>query len=93
MSDYFAAFDTNLVRVLLLNGMSFLDWTQALLFHLDLMDLDLSFRVFTLPTAPTEEISANINVQYEKWQRSNRLCNDPCSICDFCFAHYFRASD
>ena len=37
------------------------------------MDLDLCFRVDFAPTKPTKESSVDTKVQYEKWERSNRL--------------------
>ena len=73
VSDYFVAFDTIMVWVPLLNGTNFLMWKEALLFHLILMDLNLCFWVFAVPTTSTEESSADVKIQYEKWKRSNRL--------------------
>ena len=65
--------DRSMIRVPLLNDTNFPEWKESLLFQLDLMDLDICFRVNFAPVKPTEESSADANVQYEKWKRSNRL--------------------
>ena len=67
-----------MIGVHLLNGTNFPEWKEYLLFQLglmelDLMELDLCFQVDFAPAKPTEESSAYAKVQYENWERSNRL--------------------
>ena len=57
----------------MLNDTKFPEWKESLLFQLDLMDLDICFRVDFAPAKSTEESSADAKVQYEKWKSSNRL--------------------
>ena len=65
--------DRSMIRVLSLNGTNFLECKESLLFQLDLMDLDICFQVNVTPTKPIEESNADTKIQYEKWERSNKL--------------------
>ena len=62
-----------MIRVLSLNGTNFPECKESLLFQLGLLNLDLYFRVDVALAKPTEESNADAKVQYEKWERSNRL--------------------
>ena len=55
----------------MLNGNNFLDWKEAVLFNLGVMDLDLCFRI-TKPSETTSE-TEDFEVEFALWEKSNRL--------------------
>ncbi|XP_047342753.1 uncharacterized protein LOC124946230 [Impatiens glandulifera] len=59
--------------ILILNGMNFKDWKENIYIVLGHMDLDLALRIDT-STTPLEKISIGDKDNYEKWERSNRMC-------------------
>ncbi|CAA6667266.1 unnamed protein product [Spirodela intermedia] len=56
----------------MLNGTNFLEWKEALMFQLGLMDLDLRFRV-SAPRALIDESNVDAKILHERWERSNKL--------------------
>ena len=47
-------------------------WKESIIFSLGCMDLDLALRVDE-PPVPTESSTPNDKLDYEWWERSNRL--------------------
>ena len=56
----------------MLNGNNFLDWKEAVLFNLGVMDLDLCFRI-PKPTETTSETEDFEVEEFALWEKSNRL--------------------
>ena len=59
-------------NVPMLEGSNFSSWKSSIMIYLGCMDLDLLFRM-DKPASPADESTYSQKVQYEKWERSNRL--------------------
>ncbi|XP_047152125.1 uncharacterized protein LOC124823861 [Vigna umbellata] len=63
----------NLNSILVLNGTNFKDWKDNIEIILGCMDLDLALRIEEPPSLKNSSTS-NKRREYEKWDRSNRMC-------------------
>ena len=63
----------NVNSIPLLNGTNFKDWKENVSIVLGCMDLDLALRT-DKPAALTAESTADQKRDFEKWDRSNRMC-------------------
>ena len=63
---------TDSSHVPMLIGDNYNDWKESIIFSLGCMDLDLALRVDE-PPVPTESSAPNDKLDYEWWERSNRL--------------------
>ncbi|CAA6674575.1 unnamed protein product [Spirodela intermedia] len=61
----------------MLNDTNFLEWKEALIFQLGLMDLDICFRLYAL-VALIDESNMDVRILHERWERSNRLSYHSC---------------
>lgn len=68
-----ASISANLNSVLVLNGANFKDWKENIEIVLGCMDLDLALRK-EQPASPTDSSTSDEVKEYEKWDRSNRMC-------------------
>lgn len=55
-----------------LNGTNFKEWEENILIVLGCMDLDLALRI-DRPSTPKDSSSSEEKLEYEKWDRSNRI--------------------
>jgi len=67
-----ASISANLSSIPVLNGSNFKDWKENILIVLGCMDLDLALRV-ERPASLTDVSSSTDKVNFEKWDRSNRM--------------------
>ena len=63
---------TDSSSVPMLIGDNYNDWKESIIFSLGCMDLDLALRVDESPV-PTESSAPNDKLDYEQWERFNRL--------------------
>ncbi|KAF1866837.1 hypothetical protein Lal_00018223 [Lupinus albus] len=68
-----ASISANLNSVSVLNGTNFEDWKENMEIVLGCMDLDYALRV-EQPPPPLESSTSEEMKDYEKWERSNRMC-------------------
>lgn len=55
-----------------LDGTNFKEWKENILIVLGCMDLDLALRI-DRPSTPKDSSSSEEKLEYEKWDRSNRI--------------------
>ncbi|KAF1867862.1 hypothetical protein Lal_00012758 [Lupinus albus] len=68
-----ASISANLNSVPVLNGTNFEDWKENMEIVLGCMDLDYALRV-EQPPPPLESSTSEERKDYERWERSNRMC-------------------
>ena len=64
--------NSNVSSALIFNGLNFSDWTEQVLFHLNVLDLDLTI-LEKNPTTIIDSSSIEDKVHYKAWERSNKL--------------------
>ncbi|XP_073227056.1 uncharacterized protein [Cicer arietinum] len=67
-----ASISANLSSIPVLNGTNFKEWKENILIVLGCMDLDLALRI-DRPSTPKDSSSSEEKLEYEKWDRSNRI--------------------
>ncbi|XP_073222585.1 uncharacterized protein [Cicer arietinum] len=67
-----ASISANLSSIPVLDGTNFKEWKENILIVLGCMDLDLALRI-DRPSTPKDSSSSEEKLEYEKWDRSNRI--------------------